>query len=101
MPRQAAKLSLQQLRARRDEILRIAAARGARNVRVFGSVARGDSRAGSDVDFIVDLEPGRTVLDLSELILDLEDALGRKVDVVAIRRRSLIAEQIQREAVVL
>jgi predicted nucleotidyltransferase len=79
--------------------MRIAAERGARNVRVFGSVARGAARADSDVDFVVDLEPGRTVLDLSELILDLEETLGRRVDVVEGRRPSPMAERIQREAV--
>jgi predicted nucleotidyltransferase len=73
--------------------------RGACNVQVFGSVARGEADATSDVDFLVDLEPGRTVLDLSELTLDLEETLGRKVDVVEIRTASAFAEQIRREAV--
>ena len=94
-------LTLEELRARREEILRIAASRGARNIRVFGSVVRGEARAGSDVDFLVEMEPGRNVLDLSELILDLEDALGYKVDVLEIRRPSPSAERIRREAVVL
>lgn len=91
--------TLEELRARRAELLRIAAARGARSVRVFGSVARGEARADSDVDFLVELEPGRTVLDLSELILDLQEALGRAVDVVQIRQPSPLTERIQREAV--
>ncbi len=91
--------TLEELRARRAELLRLAAARGARNMRVFGSVARGEARADSDVDFLVELEPGRTVLDLSELILDLQEALGREVDVVQIRRPSPLAERIQREAI--
>jgi predicted nucleotidyltransferase len=92
-------LTLDDLRTRRDEILRIAARRGAINVRVFGSVARGEAGIGSDVDFLVEMEPGRTVLDLSELILDLEEVLGRDVDVVEIRRPSPTAERIEREAV--
>jgi len=92
-------LSLSSLRARRNELLAIAARHGARNVRVFGSVARGDARPDSDVDFMVELEPGRTVLDLSDLILDLEDTLGRKVDVVEVRRPSRAAEGIRHEAV--
>ena len=92
-------LSLSSLRARRNELLAIAARHGARNVRVFGSVARGDARPDSDVDFIVELEPGRTVLDLSGLILDLEDTLGRKVDVVEVRRPSQAAERIRNETV--
>lgn len=95
----ANRLTLEDLRARREAILRIAAARGARNVRVFGSVARGRARPDSDVDFLVEMDAGRTVLDLSELILDLEEELDREVDVVAIRRPSLLAEQIRRESV--
>jgi uncharacterized protein len=91
--------TLADLRARRAELLQIAAARGAQSVRVFGSVARGEARADSDVDFLVELEPGRTVLDLSELILDFEAAIGRAVDVVTIRRSSPIAERIRREAI--
>jgi uncharacterized protein len=93
--------TLTDLRARRVELLQIAAARGAQSVRVFGSVARGDARVDSDVDFLVEFEPGRTVLDLSELILDFEEAIGRAVDVVTIRRPSPIAERIRREAVLL
>ena len=89
------------LQARRDEILRIAAAHGARNVRVFGSVARGHARADSDVDFLVEFEPGRTVLDLSGLILDLQAALGREVNVVETGRLAALADRIEREAVVL
>ena len=98
-PAQGPGLTLEDLRSRREEILSIAAARGARNVRVFGSVARGQAGPESDVDFLVELEPNRTVLDVSELILDLEEALGRRVDVVQVRWRSPIAEQIEREAV--
>ena len=70
------------LRSRRDEILRLAARRGARNVRIFGSVARGEAHPDSDVDFLVDLEPGRSLLDLGGLLMDLQALLGRPVDVV-------------------
>lgn len=70
------------LRSRREEILQIAAAHGARNVRVFGSVVRGEEAAVSDVDFLVNLDSGRTLLDLVGLKQALEDALGRKVDVL-------------------
>jgi predicted nucleotidyltransferase len=91
--------SLEELRARREEILRILANWGARNVRVFGSVARSEGHATSDVDFIVEMDPERTMLDLSELILDLEDALERRVDIVEERPGSSIEDSILREAV--
>jgi len=67
---------------RRDEVLRIAASYGARNVRVFGSVARGEVGPKSDVDFLVEMEEGRSLLDLVGLWQDLENLLGCKVDVV-------------------
>lgn len=92
-------LTLEDLRARREEILRIAEAHGARNVRVFGSVARGEAGPDSDIDFLVEMEPGRSVLDLSELILDLQEALGQDIDVIEIRRPSELAERIRREAI--
>ncbi|MGE3271225.1 MAG: nucleotidyltransferase family protein [Chloroflexota bacterium] len=92
-------LTLEALRSRRAEILRLAGLRGAHNVRVFGSVVRGQAGPESDVDLLVDMEPGSSALDLSELILDLEEALGRRVDVVEARRRSSSADQILREAV--
>ena len=79
-------MTLQELRdRRRNEILRVAAQRGARNVRVFGSVARGDNDDKSDVDFLVEMEPGRTLFDLSGLLLDLESLLHVSVDVVTER----------------
>jgi len=72
-------MTLQELRTtKRDEILLIAAKRGARNVRVFGSVARGDDDEQSDIDFLVDLEPDRSLFDLSGLLIDLEAALHSK-----------------------
>jgi excisionase family DNA binding protein len=70
------------VRQRREEILAAGRRRGAHNVRLFGSLARGDAHAGSDVDFLVDFEPGRSLLDVSGLILDLEELLGVRVDVV-------------------
>jgi uncharacterized protein len=66
----------------REEIRRAAAESGARDVRVFGSVARGKEGEASDVDFLVSLDPGRTLLDLARLELRLERLLGRPVDVV-------------------
>lgn len=70
------------IKEKRDEILQIAARHGARNVRVFGSVARGDARSDSDIDFLVEMEPDRSLLDLIGMKQDLENLLGRSVDVV-------------------
>jgi predicted nucleotidyltransferase len=67
---------------RRGDILRLAAQHGATNVRVFGSVVRGEAGAGSDIDFLVDMEPKRSLLDIATLKLDLQDLLGCDVDVV-------------------
>jgi predicted nucleotidyltransferase len=71
------------LRARKPEIVRVAAGHGASNIRVFGSVARGTACPHSDVDLLVDFEPGRTLLDHVGLWRDLEALLGRAVDVVS------------------
>jgi predicted nucleotidyltransferase len=79
---QAAGPSMAELARLRADILAAAARHGATNVRVFGSVARGDADADSDVDFLVDFEQGRSLLDLAGLLVDLEDLLGHRVDVV-------------------
>lgn len=90
----------QLLRLRRDEILRLADLHGARKVRLFGSVARGESRADSDVDFLVDMEPGRSLLDHVALRQDLEDLLGLEVDVVTEKALHwYIRDRVLREAV--
>jgi predicted nucleotidyltransferase len=70
------------VKAKREDILRIAAKYGARNVRLFGSRARGDARSDSDVDFLVDMPSGCSLLDVGRLMMDLQDVLGCKVDVV-------------------
>ena len=70
------------LQSKRHEILRIAAGHGARNVRLFGSVARGEDYESSDVDFLVDMEAGRSLLDLIGLGQDLEALLHRKIEVL-------------------
>jgi predicted nucleotidyltransferase len=75
-------VTLADLRDRRQELLRIAERHGASNVRVFGSVLRGDASAGSDVDFLVSLDERRSLLDLGGLQMDLRDAFGCEVDVV-------------------
>lgn len=94
-------MTLEELRTtRRDEIMRVAASRGARNVRVFGSVARGDNDTGSDIDFLVDLESDRSLFDLSGLLLDLEAMLQTEVDVVTERGlRPRVRDRVLREAV--
>jgi len=74
---------LDHLRSRRDEIVSAAADHGARNVRVFGSAARGETDTRSDVDLLVEMEPGRSLLDLVALWQDLEDLLGTSVDVLS------------------
>jgi len=74
-------LTLDTLRLeKKSEIIRLAEMRGCRNVRVFGSVVHGENRPDSDVDFLVDLEPGRSLFDLAGLMADLEDLLGAEVD---------------------
>ena len=73
------------LAAKREEILRTAARYGARNVRVFGSAARGEARPGSDLDFLVELEHGRSLFDLGGLLMELRHLLGCEVDVVTER----------------
>ena len=70
------------LQNKRDDILQISARYGAGNVRVFGSVVRGQAGPESDVDFLVDLEEGRSLFDLGGLLMDLQDLLHLKVDVV-------------------
>jgi predicted nucleotidyltransferase len=88
------------LKAKREEILEVCARYGARQVRVFGSVARGEADEQSDIDFLVELEPGRTLLDLGGLQYDLEQLLGRRVDVVMERGlKPRIRERVLREAV--
>ncbi|MEE8275520.1 MAG: nucleotidyltransferase family protein [Alphaproteobacteria bacterium] len=90
----------QLVRTRRDEILRIAAEHGARNLRVFGSVARGDAGPESDLDILVELEDGRSLFDMGGLLMDLQDLLGCKVDVVTERGlRDRIRARVLREAV--
>ena len=88
------------LKDKREEILRIARSHGAQNIRVFGSLARGESGPGSDLDILVDLEAGRSLLDLVAIKQDLEDLLGYEVDVVTAAAISpYIRDQVLREAI--
>lgn len=79
----SAQIDLPRLRDRREEIMRYAAEHGASNVRVFGSMVRGDTDAASDIDLLVEMEPGRSLVDLVGLWQDLEDLLGTQVDVLS------------------
>jgi len=72
----------QLLQEKREAILQLAAKHGARNVRVFGSVARREANEQSDIDFLVDMEPGRSLMDQGGLLMDLRELLGREVDMV-------------------
>jgi hypothetical protein len=88
------------LQEKRTEILKIAAQYGASNVQIFGSVARGEATANSDIDFLMDIQAGRSLLNRIALIQDLEDLLNRKVDVAKpeILHES-IREQVLKEAI--
>jgi uncharacterized protein len=90
----------EKIRQQRDEILLIAARHGAANIRVFGSVARNTAGEESDIDFLVDLAPGRSLLDLGGLQYDLEGLLGCRVDVTTEQGlKERIRRRVLREAV--
>ena len=90
----------QLVKEKREEILRIASRYGAHDVRVFGSAVRGEADRESDVDFLVELETGRSLLDLGGLQMELESLLGCRVDVVTARGlKARIRERVLREAV--
>ena len=87
------------VKEKRAAILDTAKRHGAQNVRIFGSVARGDFDEKSDLDFLVEMEPGRSLLDHASLLLDLEKLLGCKVDVVSEKGiKTRIRERVLREA---
>ena len=88
------------LNERRELILEAAARHGARNVRLFGSVARGDADDASDIDLLVDLEPGRSLFDLGGLWSELQVVVGHRVDVVTESGlKSEVRERVLTEAV--
>ena len=88
------------IQARREDILRTASQHGAYNVRVFGSVARGNADEQSDLDLLVDMEPGRSLFDLGGLLVDLEELLGCSVDVVTEKGlRDRIRGRVLQEAI--
>lgn len=88
------------LKTKRAEILRIAAKHGGRNVRVFGSVAREEEGKHSDIDLLVELEPGRSLMDHAAMLLELQESLGYRVDVISDRGiKHRIRDIILREAI--
>jgi predicted nucleotidyltransferase len=92
--------TLDALRVKREEIIQIAKRHGAKDIRVFGSVARGESTPDSDVDFLVEFENGRSLFDLGGFIADAEDLLQCRVDVVSERGlRSRFRDRVMQEAV--
>ena len=92
-------LTLESLRSdKKAAILEAARRYGARNVRVFGSVVRGDNREDSDLDLLVDFEKGRTLFDLIGFRLDLQDLLGVPVDVVTPGSLRYIRDRVFAEA---
>ena len=90
------------LKEKRNDILEIAAKNGAYNIRVFGSIARGEATDSSDIDLLVDMEPRRSLLDVAGLLIDLEKLLGCKVDVVTTKGlKKSLKEQVLSEAIAL
>lgn len=88
------------LQQKREEILNLAAQHGTSNIRIFGSVARDEEGEDSDIDFLVDMESDRSLLDRIGLIQDLEDILGRKVDVATVKGlRESFRERIMSQAI--
>lgn len=88
------------LRRHRKQVLEIARRHGAHNVRLFGSHARGEADSESDIDLLVDLEAGRTLLDLGGLQYELEQLLGCKVDVVTVPGlKARIRDKVTKEAI--
>jgi len=93
------RVTMEELRSRKEEILALANQHGARNVAVFGSVGRGDADGDSDVDFLVDMDPNRGLFDMGALLMDLQDLLACRVDVITRRGlRERIRERVLAEA---
>jgi predicted nucleotidyltransferase len=89
------------IESRRDEIVEIVRRHRGRSVSVFGSVARGEERADSDIDFLVEFESGSSLFDLLHVREELEALLGTHVDVVSVGGLKERDDQIRREAVLL
>ncbi len=92
-------MNIDQISNKRNEIVKIARRHGATNIRVFGSTVRGEADSNSDIDFLVDLERGRSLLDLGGLLMDLQKLFGCPVDVITENSlRPRIRERVLREA---
>ncbi|MGG6237239.1 nucleotidyltransferase family protein [Nodosilinea sp. AN01ver1] len=90
----------ERLKVERANILNLAKKYGAYNVRIFGSVARGEADSTSDVDFLVEMESGRSLLDLGGLLMELQELLDCSVDIVTDKGlRTKIRERVLAEAV--
>ena len=93
-------MGIEELKQKRNEIIRIASKYGALHMRIFGSVARGEAKLNSDVDFLIDLRPGRSLFDLGGLLMELQNFLHCKVDVITesgLKRR--IRDHVLQEAI--
>lgn len=94
-------MTMTKLKEYKNDILKIALLHGAKNIKVFGSVARGEQHQNSDVDFVVEMSKGKTVLNRIALVLDLKKLLGQNVDVVTYKslkervRNSLIKDAVE------
>jgi len=88
------------LKQKREKVLETAARFGATNVRIFGSVARGEATEASDIDILVTMAPGRSLMDLGGLLVELQELLGSDVDIVTEKGlRPRIREQVLKDAV--
>ncbi len=88
------------LKEKRTFIIDLATRHGAHNIRIFGSVARGEASDSSDIDFLVDMEPGRSLFDLGGLLMDLQDLLHCKVDIGTTKMlKESIRDQVLKEAI--
>jgi len=93
-------ITLDDLRKEREQIKKVAQKHGASNIRVFGSISRGEERPESDIDFLVDFEADRSLFDLVRLKLELEELLGHEVDLVTEKAmHRLIASRVIKEAI--
>ena len=93
-------MTLNDLKREREQIKRVAQKYGASNIRVFGSISRGEGGPKSDIDFLVDFDADRSLLDLVGMKLELEELLGYKVDLVTEKAmHRLIADQVIKEAI--